>query len=140
MKKDTSALLHELQSSGDFKKYYSENSGFFVKESLSELLERYLSEKGESRAEVIRRSGMSVNYAYQIFNGTRVPERNKLLCLCVAMGLTLEETQTLLKACGYSQLYVKIPFDCVVIYGILHKKSVIEINCMLYDYGLETIG
>ena len=140
MTKDTSSLLNELEKSGDFKKYYSENSDFFVKESLSELLGDYLAESGETRAGVIRKSGLSTNYAYQIFNGTRVPERNKLLCLCVAMELTLEATQTLLKTCGYPQLYVKIPFDCVVIYGIVHKKSVMEINYLLFDYGLETIG
>ncbi|MBR4489728.1 helix-turn-helix transcriptional regulator [bacterium] len=140
MKKDTSSLLTELEKSGDFKKYYNENADFFIKENLSDLLADYLAEKGETRAEVIRKSGLSTNYAYQIFNGTRVPERNKLLCLCVAMELTLKATQTLLKTCGYPQLYVKIPFDCVVIYGIVHKKSVMEINYLLFDYGLETIG
>lgn len=140
MKKDTSKLLAELEKSEDFKKYYTENNDSFVKTSLKEQLDALIEKHGLKKSEIIRRSGMSNNYAYQIFNGLRVPEREKLLCLCVAMSLSLDETQTLLKTCSYSQLYVKIPFDCVVIYGIIHSMSVIELNCLLFDYGFETLG
>lgn len=56
------------------------------------------------------------------------------------MGLTLEELQNLLKCAGYAQLYVKKPFDCIVIYGICNKLSVAQVNGILYDYGQETLG
>ena len=78
--------------------------------------------------------------AYQIFSGTRHPERKKLLCLAVGMSLNLEETQTLLKCAGYAPLYVKMPFDSVVIYGVCKQLSVIEINEILFDNHLETLG
>ena len=140
MKKDTSKLLEELQSSGSFKKYYEENREEFFAGTLSELLNSLIADKGLKKADVIKESGMSQTYAYQIFNGLRVPERNKLICLGAAMGLTLEEMQKLLKLGGYSPLYVKLPFDCIVVYGICNKKSVMEINYLLYDYGFETLG
>ena len=95
---------------------------------------------GLKKSQVIRAAEMSEVYAYQIFSGLRVPERKKLLCLAVAMKLTLDDVQTLLKCAGYSTLYVKLPFDSIVLYGVCKKLSVVEINEILYEYGLETLG
>ena len=69
-----------------------------------------------------------------------MPERKKLLCLAVGMGLNIDEAQQLLKCAGYSQLYVKIPFDSAVLYGLCKGMTVVEINELLYKYDLETLG
>lgn len=140
MKKDTSKIVEELGLSPDFKTFYDENKKYMVTQSLSSLLNKKLDEKNLSKADVIRKSEISEVYAYQIFSGIRVPERKKLLCLAIGMGLNIDEVQTLLKTAGYSQLYVKIPFDSIILYGVCNKKSVIEINEILYDYDLETLG
>ena len=140
MEKDTSKIVEELKLCPDFTTFYSENKAYMVSESLAELLARLLTEKGLRKAEVIRRAELSEVYAYQIFSGLRVPDRKKLLCLAVGMGLTLDEMQTLLKCAGYSPLYVKLPFDSIVLYGVCKKLSVVEINELLFAYGLETLG
>lgn len=140
MGKDTSKIVEELKLCPDFNTFYNENKEYMVSESLSQLLSRLLARKGLRKAEVIRRSELSEVYAYQIFSGLRVPERKKLLCLAVGMELTLDEAQTLLKCAGYSPLYVKLPFDSIVLYGICKKLSVMEINELLFSYGLETLG
>ncbi len=140
MQKDTAKILEELGLCDDFKTFYDENKQYAVRDSLGSMLEKLLTEKGLKKSDVIRRSELSEVYAYQIFSGIRVPERKKLLCLAVAMGLNIDELQTLLKCAGYSPLYVKLLFDSVVLYGICKKMSVIEINELLYEYGLETLG
>ena len=56
------------------------------------------------------------------------------------MELNLEQVQQLLKAAGYSHLYVKRPFDSIVLYGICKKMTVAQINELLYDYGFDTLG
>ena len=56
------------------------------------------------------------------------------------MELNIDEVQQLLKSAGYPQLYVKRPFDSIVLYGFCKGLSVIEINEMLYRYELETLG
>ena len=56
------------------------------------------------------------------------------------MGLNIDEMQILLKTAGYTPLYVKLPFDSVVLYGICKGMSVIEIYELLYEYGLDTLG
>lgn len=140
MMKDTAKIVEELGLCPDFKSFYRENQEYMISSTLAELLERLLSEKGLKKAAVIKKAELAEVYAYQIFSGLRVPERKKLLCLAVAMGLNIEEAQTLLKCAGYSPLYVKLPFDSIVLYGICKQLSVVEINELLYEYGLDTLG
>jgi len=140
MAKDTQKIVEELKLCDSFKSFYNENKEYYVDKSLSELLQQLLTEKGLKKAQVIKNAEISEVYGYQIFSGVRVPEKNKLLALAVGFGLNLDEVQNLLKCAGYSQLYVKHPLDSIVIYGICNKKTVVEINELLYEYGFETLG
>ena len=140
MVKDTSEIVKELALSPDFQTFYNENKEYMVKEDLAQMLNELLQSKGLQKSRVIKNAEISEVYGYQIFSGTRVPERKKLICLTIAMGLDLDETQTLLKCAGYSPLYVKIPFDSIVIYGVCNKMSVVEMNELFYEYGFETLG
>lgn len=139
MNKDTSEIVKELGLSRDFQTFYNENKEYMIVADLVQLLAELLQRKGLKKSQVIKNAELSEVYGYQIFSGIRVPERKKLLCLAVGMGLNIDEVQTLLKCAGYSQLYVKKPFDSVVLYGFCKGLSVIEINELLYQYGLDTI-
>ena len=140
IQKDTADIVKELGLSPDFRTFYRENKDYMVTDSLSQLLPRLLEAKGLKKAQVIKKAELSEVYGYQIFSGLRIPERKKLLCLAVGMALNIEQTQQLLKCAGYSQLYVKLPFDSVILYGLCKKLSVLQINELLYDYDLETLG
>lgn len=140
MKKDTSKIVEELGLCPDFTTFYNENKEYLITAPLSELLAELMTKKALRKSAVIKAAELSEVYAYQIFSGLRVPERKKLLCLAVGMGLNVEETQTLLKCAGYSPLYVKLPFDSVVLYGICKQLSVIQINNLLFEHDLETLG
>lgn len=140
MQKDTSEIVKELGLCPDFQTFYKENKDYMVSGNLSALLSQLLDAKGLKKSQVIKRAELSEVYGYQIFSGVRVPERKKLLCLAISMGLNIEETQHLLKCAGYPQLYVKLPFDSVVLYGLCKGLSVVQINELLYEYELETLG
>lgn len=140
MKKDTAKIVEELGLCDNFQTFYDENRDYMVSETLPEMLTDLQKKKKLRKTDIIKRSELSEVYAYQIFAGQRHPERKKLLCLAVGMRLNLEETQTLLKCAGYPPLYVKLPFDSVVIYGICKQLSVIQINEILFDNHLETLG
>ena len=45
-----------------------------------------------------------------------------------------------MKRTGYPTLYVKDPFDCVVLYGVLKGLDVPAVNELLYEYTGETLG
>ena len=140
MQKDTSKIVEELGLCPDFQTFYAENKDYMVSGNLSSLLAELLESKGLKKSQVIKNAEFSEVYGYQIFSGIRVPERKKLLCLAVGMKLNIEETQQLLKCAGYSQLYVKLPFDSIVLYGLCKEFSVVQINELLYEYELETLG
>ena len=140
MQKDTSEIVKELGLFPDFQTFYNENREYMVSADLAQLLAELLKSKGLKKSQVIKSAELSEVYGYQIFSGLRVPERKKLLCLAVGMGLNIDEAQQLLKCAGYSQLYVKKPFDSVVLYGLCKGLSVVEINELLYKYDLETLG
>lgn len=140
MEKDTAEIIKELGLCPDFQTFYSENKDYMVSQRLTDLLNQLLENKGLQKAQVIKNAEISEVYGYQIFSGIRVPERKKLLCLAVGMGLNIEEVQQLLKCAGYAQLYVKLPFDSIVLYGLCKGLSVVQINGLLYEYGLETLG
>ena len=140
MNKSTTKIVEELGLCDDFNTFYSENKDYMVTSSLAEMLDKLLKKKNLKKSQVIKHAELSEVYAYQIFSGLRVPERKKLLCLAIGMSLNLEEVQTLLKCAGYSPLYVKLPFDSIILYGICKKLSVVEINELLFEYDLETLG
>ena len=140
MEKNTSEIVKELGLCPDFQTFYTENKDYMVTQRLTDLLNQLLESKGLQKAQVIKKAELSEVYGYQIFSGIRVPERKKLLCLAVGMGLNIEETQQLLKCAGYAQLYVKLPFDSIVLYGLCKGLSVVQINGLVYEYGLETLG
>ncbi|MBE6763318.1 MAG: hypothetical protein E7553_03040 [Ruminococcaceae bacterium] len=140
MAKDTSKIVEELGLCDSFRTFYDDNKEYMVRDTLSDLLDQLLKSKNLKKSQVIRASELSEVYAYQIFSGVRVPERKKLLSLAIAMHLTVEEAQTLLKTAGYSTLYVKLPFDSIVLYGLCKELSVVQVNELLYEYDLETLG
>ena len=140
IKKSTDELLKELESDEAFTRYYERNRDQFSRQTLSEALNFLLQKKQMTKTQVFRLAQLSEDYGYQIFSGLRAPGRNKLLSIAVAMALDLSETQDLLKRAGLAPLYAKNEFDCVVIYGILHRESVPEINERLFDLLQKTLG
>ena len=140
MKKNTSKLLEELRRFREFRSFYEENTKELQSLSVCAALSSALESKGLEKAKVVERSQLSEVYAYQILSGVRQhPSRGKVLCLTLAMGLTLPETQTLLRQTGYAALYAREPFDCVVIYGILHGLDVVSTNALLFEYTGGTL-
>ena len=137
---DTGKLIEELKLCDDFKTFYDENKQYMVSDTLSTLLTDLAKEIGLNKAEIFRRAELSEVYGYQIFSGVRIPDRKKLLCLALGMGLTLDQTQVLLRTAGYAPLYVKLPEDSIVMYGICKNMTVAEVNTVLFEYGHKTLG
>lgn len=139
-RKSTAELLKELENFSSFEEYKNANRDNPIDRSLSEYLCELISERNLSKAEVIRKSELNENYAYQLFSGLKKsPKRDKLICLSVGMGLSVEETNSLLKLAGLLPLYPRAKRDNVIIINMNAHKSVIEINEALYENNEETL-
>lgn len=139
MDKTTKELLEQLKHSSTYEEFAKENNPAFSKMKISSALNSIISEKGLKKSEVIAKSGIEVHYAYQIFSGTKTPSRDKVFMLCIGMKLNFEEVNRLLRITGYAELYVKNERDNVLIFGLMKKIGVIEINSLLYELGLDLL-
>lgn len=140
MYRSTDELTKILKSKKSYTEFFREEVGELEFKTIAEYLDMLLSEKGLQKNEVIARSNLDRNYAYQIFNGRKTnPSRDKMIMLSIGMGLTLEETRKLLKVSGLPDLYVRCPRDSIVMFCLEQKKDLIETNEELSSYGVDIL-
>ena len=137
--KSTGDLRETLMNQGDLDTYLKENEGSFLDLGITEFLSQLYAEASISKAELARRAGISEVYLHQVFSGRRRPSRDRLLCICVGLGIGLPEVQRLLKQAGYAELYPKFRRDAILIYGIVHHAPLDEINDKLYTENERTL-
>ena len=87
--KDTSDLREELMAEPNLEAYLKDNEDAFIGGSIAEDLNAILVDRAISKLDLARRASMSEIYVRQIFSGRRFPSRDRLLCLCAALELTM---------------------------------------------------
>lgn len=108
--------------------------------SLAGYLGEMLDEHGIERIDAIHAAGINETYGYQLFAGQRInPSRDKALQLAIGMGLTLRETDRLMKIAGVSPLYCKSRRDAIIIFCIDKGYPLAKANEKLFRFGEQTI-
>lgn len=133
----TEELLDRLLRAASPEAYLDE--GVTVDRALPDYLRELLAEKGLSRADVIRASGLNATFCYQIFQGTRRPGRDHAVMLALGLGCTLRETQRLLRLAGVSELWCKQRRDAVIIWCVQNGLSRVETDDELWRLGERTL-
>lgn len=134
-KKSTTNLENELKSCANLENFLNQNQSELSIAPLAEHIQNLIASKSMTRADVVKACNLNEIYAYQIISGVRRPSRDKLLCLCIAMKASLEETQELLYHGGFAPLYVRSQRDSIIIFGISHGEPILQVNSNLYDHG-----
>lgn len=132
-KKSTDELMKQLSSTSNIDSYLSTNSDHLIDTSFVSKLEEKMVQNNLTKAQVFKNADINQIYGYQIFAGQKKPSRDKILALCIGALLSIEETNEILKIAGEAALYPKNKRDSIIIYGLNHQKSVIEINIMLFE-------
>lgn len=140
--KETSMLDGILENTtlDDFEKYIAKhNSDSYT--SLSDYLNEYIAEHSLVLADVIKRSMMSRDYAYSIFNGHRAnPTRDRVIAICLACEMDLASVQRALKICNAGILYSKNNRDAAVMICINRGiRKVQDVNDFLYEHNMEPL-
>lgn len=137
----TDDLLKQLLDASDIDSFLSEHKQNQIDITLSEFLNGLLEQKKLSKADVIGKSGLSENYAYQIFSGKKAnPSQNKVIQLAIGMSLNLIEVQKLLHIAKLPQLYVKVKRDSVIIHAINEQLNIMQTNELLHHYQLDLLS
>ena len=137
--KNTDDLRQELMEAHDLDQFLSDNEENFINNSVCELLNQLFRKRNISKATLAKQSGMSEVYLHQVFAGRRNPSRSRLLCLCFGLQTTVEETQELLKQCGFARLYTKNRRDAIILYGILNGQDLFAVNDKLFSENEESL-
>ncbi len=138
--KHTSTLFLELEKNGSFAKFAETNEESFVHSDFSEYISLLSREKEMAPIQVIKNAQIDRVYGHQLFNGTRKPSRDKVLQLAFGFGLSLEETQKLLRMADKSRLYPKIKRDAAIIYGLNNRMQISDMQEFLFSLDLPVIG
>lgn len=137
--KDTSELDRELAGASGLADFLRKNRGSFIERQVNVELIRLLKEKNMPKAELAKKAGMSTVYLYQLLSGRRNPSRDRVICICIGRGCSLEETQEFLKKCRYVPLYARIRRDAAIMYAMQRGWSVEELNDNLFEIEEETM-
>ena len=137
--KSTSQLNEELLQASSLSDYVNGNRAAFTEKDVAELLSALYEKKKLSKAALARKAGMSEVYLHQVFSGRRKPSRDRLLCLCIGLEASLEETQELLRQASFAQLYPRHKRDAIISYGLVQGLSLGDVNDRLFVENEKTL-
>lgn len=141
MNKTTDELMNILMSKEDLPQYIEENSNEFLQSSLCQYLNQLQTEHGLKKGDIIADALVERSYGYQIFSGRKeMPSRDVLISFALAMKLTLDETQSLLRIAHMAMLYPRVKRDSIILHSIAKHESVIQCNTALESFGEPILG
>ena len=112
----------------------AELQGLFDSKEFCTALSNLIDSKGIRIKDILDFSNISKSYLTDIRDRTKniQPKRNKILDLCLGMNASKEEINTLLRLAHYQPLDSRgEEIDRIIIWGLAHKKSNLEIRDIL---------
>ncbi len=135
----TEDLLNRLKNTNDIQEFLKSHENEFIKETPVSFLNYMIKSKNVSVSHIAKTSGVG-EYVYKIFNNERKPSRDVLLAIALGLGLSLEETQLLLRISKFAILDSRDKRDSVIIYGLVNDLTVFKVDDLLADNNFITIN
>ena len=107
--------------------------------NLPQALQALFESRNTTKSALAKAAGISEVYLHQVFSGHRSPSRNRVLCLCIGLQASVEETQSLLVQAHHAPLYPRDQRDAILIYGLSHGLTLPEVNNALFEIKAETL-
>lgn len=136
----TSTLLRRLAKTSDFHLFIKNHEGAMLEISFHEYLTRLCEKNCLVPEHIIRTAQIDRTYGHQLFNGTRKPSRDKAIQLAFGFGMTVDETQHLLRIAGKNPLYPKIKRDAAILFCLSRGMNVFETQSLLESLDLTLLG
>ena len=132
-------FVDRFKSFEDFEKFFTDdlmNENLLLGQYLSFLLDKYDMSPNKVALEI----GKSHSYVRKITGGKELnPSRDVLLAICVRLGASFEETQTLLRYAGKAPLYARRKRDAIIWYAIKRKQNLYDLNVYLDSHGYASL-
>ncbi len=138
--KRTEDLLKQLRKENmSYENYLQNHQDSFIQNDLSEMWKEMLEESSLKKSDIINSAEIGYTYFYDIVRGDKLPSRDKVLRILVAMKTNLEKVQKVLRIYGWAALYPKIKRDSIIIYAINHDYTVYELQELLSSNSEEKL-
>ena len=132
-------FVEHFETFEQFEKYFTDdlmNENLLLGDYLNLLLDKY----GMSANKIALEIGKSHSYIRKITGGDELnPSRDVLLAICVRLGATVDETQTLLRYAGKAPLYARRKRDAIIWYALKRKQSLSALNEYLDSHGYASL-
>lgn len=125
-------LLHRVKNEKELKRFVNQLATL---PSFCDFLENWIWQTGQEKAEVVQKSGLQRNYAYQILSGMKKPGRDKAIALCLAAQMNVEQVNHALQYIGATPLYSKARRDAAILFAFQKKIDVMQLNELLIELG-----
>lgn len=144
-KKNTGELEEELRS------VHPENAGTYLRNHQEDLVEErqgfrvYMKErmkaKGLQMQEVFLQADIPQRYGYKLLSGEKMTrQRDVILRICYATGLSLQETQRALRLYRMDGLYARNPRDAILMICFNQRPgSILKVNELLEKNGMAQL-
>ncbi len=132
----TDDLLKALsQENCKINDFLRKNDEEFVNEDIKTFWDKLIDKSGFSKSNIINRSDFNYRHFYDCTCGRKMPTKDKVVRLALAMKLSIEECQEALKISGRAPLYPRIRRDSILIYAVEHHLTILKCNEMLGECG-----
>ncbi len=140
MAKRTNDLMEELSGQDtDLDRYFEENPTSFINVDIKEFWKNAVDTSSKTKSDIINKADMSYCYFYDVINGRKIPSKDKIIRIVLAMNLSLDDCQEALRISGKSALYPRIKRDSILIYAINKGYSIYQTNDLLAEHGEEML-
>ena len=143
--KDTNELEKMLGRThpSEYASFIDENKESMLSESnsFSVYVKNLLAEKGITQQAVFLRADIPERYGYKLLSGEKhTRQRDVILRICYAAGMTLRQTQRALRKYGMPELYAKAARDALIMVAFNERPgSILDVNAFLLQNGFAPL-
>lgn len=128
---ETTKLIDAIQNTMNIDRLINRYDYKQLSLSFTDFLEQKLNEYRMKKSDVIRYSGLTRSYAYEVFAGFKKPSRDKVMLIALAIKLSYADTQKLLLLAGHNPLHPKTRRDAILIHTVSKGINCVETNLLL---------
>jgi len=136
----TSTLMQKLSKTSDLQSFIKNYEDVMLEMPFSGYLSELCEKNHLVPEHIIKTAQIDRTYGHQLFNGTRKPSRDKAIQLAFGFGMTVNETQELLRIAEKNPLYPKIKRDAAILFCLSKRMDVIETQNLLESLDLTLLG
>lgn len=126
-----SRLLSALErgSKKEIDSIFKDSIDSILPASFTAYMDMIIDKKAMRRQDIAQRADLSRSYSYKLLTGEkRTKDRDKIILLCMALEMILDEVQTALDLYPFPRLNTHIKRDTLIALAIKNKKNIDELD------------